>query len=221
MQSAKCVSLKYLQGSFDLVQGVKQYQGDGKSPDGSYFRNRGYGWGEIIVPSQLVLTVQNGKKKEKIDIALFFKQRWGKLVGSRRNALTTTMPGAVLLTGKPGKYTVSIRSLQTWLKKAQQACVNPHAKSTTTENRTHREEREERAFQKELRLLEERRANAMKLVFQKGFNPKYGNEQWEARSEGRKYILERTDNYSPSEGTIPIEIMFDLIPDRVTLVRRI
>ncbi len=71
------------------------------------------------------------------------------------------------------------------------------------------------------RELEEQRKNALKLAFVKGRNPKHGNEQWEARHNDHLYILRREDEYEPSEGKIPVEEIFDLVSDRITLVQRI
>ncbi|KKU52097.1 MAG: hypothetical protein UX72_C0009G0018 [Parcubacteria group bacterium GW2011_GWA2_47_10] len=88
-----------------------------------------------------------------------------------------------------------------------------------------RKEREEaRQAQDELRRsneLEERRKNALHLAFRKGYNPKRGNEQWEAHADGRKFVLRREDSYNPSEAAIPVEEVFDLVPGRITLVQRI
>lgn len=69
--------------------------------------------------------------------------------------------------------------------------------------------------------LEERRKNAPHLAFRKGYNSKYGTEQWEARHNGRLFVLRREDQYEPSEGEIPIEERFDLVPGRITLVQRL
>jgi len=69
--------------------------------------------------------------------------------------------------------------------------------------------------------LEERRKNALRLVFRKGYNPKYGTEQWEARHDGRLFVLRREDQYEPSEGEIPVEERFDLVLGRIVLVQRI
>lgn len=87
-----------------------------------------------------------------------------------------------------------------------------------------RKKNAERDVQADLRrkaFLEERRKNALHATFIKGRNPKYGTDQWEARHEGRKLVLRKEDRYDPTEGSIPIENEFDLIPDKVILVRRI
>lgn len=69
--------------------------------------------------------------------------------------------------------------------------------------------------------LEERRRKALKLAFKKGYNPKHGTEQWEARHNGRLFVLRREDRYEPSEGEIPIEERFELVSGRIVLVQRI
>ncbi len=70
--------------------------------------------------------------------------------------------------------------------------------------------------------LEERRENALHLAFTLGYNPKYGTEQWEARYNGRLFVLRREDRYEPSEGEIPIEERLNLVPSgRIVLVQRI
>lgn len=69
--------------------------------------------------------------------------------------------------------------------------------------------------------LAERRRKALKLTFVEGRNPKYGDKQWQARHNGRLYVLARECEYNSSEGSIPIEEVLELVPDRVILVARI
>lgn len=69
--------------------------------------------------------------------------------------------------------------------------------------------------------LAERRSNALQLTFVEGRNPKWGDKQWQARYAGRLYVLQRGTKYDPSEGAIPVEEKFHLVPDKVILVRRI
>lgn len=69
--------------------------------------------------------------------------------------------------------------------------------------------------------LEERRNKALKLAFVEGRNPKYGDKQWQARHNGRLYVLARECEYNSSEGSIPIEEVLELVPNRVVLVARI
>lgn len=64
-------------------------------------------------------------------------------------------------------------------------------------------------------------ANALKLAFVRGRNPKRGNERWEAKRDGRLYILDDEQPYSPSEKEVPVERMKDIVPDRIILVQRI
>lgn len=75
--------------------------------------------------------------------------------------------------------------------------------------------------QRRKKELEERRKNALHLSFRKGRNPKHGNEQWEARHDGLLYILRREDVYDTSEGQIPVEKIFELVPGRIVLAERI
>lgn len=75
--------------------------------------------------------------------------------------------------------------------------------------------------QRRQKELEEQRKNALWLSFRKGRNPKHGNEQWEARHEGLLFILRREDKYDASEGKIPVEESFELVPDKIMLVQRI
>ena len=69
--------------------------------------------------------------------------------------------------------------------------------------------------------LEKRRQRAIKLVFSKGRNPKHGTDQWEAHRNGRLYVLAKECKYESSDGEIPVEVAFDLVPDRIILVDRI
>jgi len=69
--------------------------------------------------------------------------------------------------------------------------------------------------------LAERRRKALQLTFIEGVNPKWGDKQWQTRHAGRLYVLQRGTKYNPSEGVIPVEEDFHLVPDRVILVRRI
>lgn len=69
--------------------------------------------------------------------------------------------------------------------------------------------------------LEERIENAPHLCFKKGRNPKYGNDQWEARCNGRIFILRREDSYDPLEKEIPVKEIVELVPGRIVLVQRL
>lgn len=69
--------------------------------------------------------------------------------------------------------------------------------------------------------LAERRRNALKLIFVESRNPKWGDKQWQARLNGRLYVLARESQYDPSDGAIPVEEAMELVPGRVVLVERI
>lgn len=69
--------------------------------------------------------------------------------------------------------------------------------------------------------LAERRRKALKLTFVEGRNPKWGEKQWQARHNGRLFVLARECEYNPSEGEIPIEEARELVPGKVVLTRRI
>ena len=87
--------------------------------------------------------------------------------------------------------------------------------------RQEKEKEQARLRLEEQRRVEERRQNALKLAFTRGHNPKRGNEQWEAWHDGRLYILRRENLYEISEGEVPVEKRFDLVPGRIVLVQRI
>ncbi len=70
-------------------------------------------------------------------------------------------------------------------------------------------------------MLAERRRNALKLTFVEGRNPKWGDKQWQARHNGRLFVLARECEYNLSEGSIPIKKVLELVPDKVILVARI
>lgn len=72
-----------------------------------------------------------------------------------------------------------------------------------------------------LKNLKKRREKALKLIFVEGRNPKWGDKQWQARLNGRLYVLARESQYDPAEGAIPVEEAMELVPGRVVLVERI
>lgn len=72
---AQCLKLEYQPGSYELIQGVKGHSG-GKKVGGKFFRNRGFGWGEHIQSSKLILHVEiDGQPQEIwIDLQEEFRQ---------------------------------------------------------------------------------------------------------------------------------------------------
>ena len=82
-------------------------------------------------------------------------------------------------------------------------------------------ERDQQEWRRREEELAKRRKSALHLAFERGYNPKRRSEQWETRHEGRLHVLDRDDLYGYLEGAVPVEVLFDLVPGRVVLVRRI
>lgn len=62
------------------------------------------------------------------------------------------------------------------------------------------------------------------LSFCKGINPKKREEQWEARRNGKKYVLDRIDarTYNDRTGAIRTFVRMELVPfGRVLLVEKL
>lgn len=75
-------------------------------------------------------------------------------------------------------------------------------------------------------LEQQRRAEdgsriSLLLPFQKGCNPKWGNDQWEARQDGQLFVLRREDRYDSSEGSVIVVKLSDLVPGKIILVGRV
>lgn len=138
------------------------------------------------------------------------------------------------------QYKPLTKELEDWLFRVQELMANPKElrnvgkaiKQRKDDQRKAAEKAEKQAFKEYCRAakraraeekakLEERRQNALKLCFVKGYNPKYGSEQWEARYGGRLYVLRREDDYELEEKHVPVEKIFDLVPSRIVLVQRI
>lgn len=129
----------------------------------------------------------------------------------------------------PKLYQVdSFSDIHKWFKKNRPECLEgglkilreKKTKAIAVTKKKNAVRRKDKAI-REQEEFEKRRRDALKLSFIKGRNPKHGTEQWEARHKGRLYILAREFSYEPSEGAIPIEKAFDLVPDRIVLVDRI
>lgn len=238
MPTAKCLGVEYFAGSFELVQGVKRYEQDGMG-DGWYFRNRGYGWGEVIKSSKLILfaIVKDCKGTQEIWIDRFFKDHLGRLTEKRRLMIKQTMPETIEVSKTESQrgteyYIASEADLNTWLDRCndpaniERADVEAKTRSREAEEKFSREyvlllKQEHECELKEAAELQERRERALKLAFVKGRNPKYKSEQWEARHKNVLYVLRHEDIYEPSEGRVSVEKVMDLIPGRVALVKRI
>jgi hypothetical protein len=124
---ARCLGLEYQPGSFELCQGVKG-SWSGKYEGGQWFESRGFGWGQRIEPSKLILSVQveGVAAVQELWVDRFFKDRLGRLTEKRRNALKATMPITVMVTphtGRKGRayYKADEACLAAWLANAKAA----------------------------------------------------------------------------------------------------
>lgn len=125
------------------------------------------------------------------------------------SAVEAKLPGDLLL----DKFT----HIYTW-------CENNHPKWLENDLEILRKEKNQVVAvtkKKNADALAERRKKALKLTFVEGRNPKWGDKQWQARHNGRFYVLARELKYDPSEGAIPVEDVLELVPDKVILVARI
>lgn len=234
---AKCVKVEYEAGERITVQGVKGNRA-GRYVDGLFFHNAGYGVGQHFIASELILYVRfSGEKLHRVLISQFFKDKLGRLTEQRREMVAQTMPQTVEVEKSIATiYAVSAKDLSKWFSRLQRLMESPaelrkikqkikeQKEETKKEKDLAEQELEQRWRQidaTEEARLNELRKNALKLSFIKGNNPKYGTEQWEARYDGRLYILRREDDYELEEKNVPVEKMFDLVPDRIVLVQRI
>lgn len=118
----------------------------------------------------------------------------------------------------PELYQVdSFSNIYEWFKKNRPECLENDLKVL----REKKAKAVAATKKKNIAELERRRQNAPKLTFTRGLNPRYGTEQWEARKDGRLFILRREDYYDLTYGPVPIEETFDLVPGRITLVKRV
>jgi hypothetical protein len=120
---ALCKSVEYRAGSYELTQGVKGGSA-GKSIGGKFFRSRGYGWGEHIEKSKLILHVIVLKERFEIWVDYFFKDNLGRLTEKRRVLIEQTMPKTVEVEEAEGQkgtkyYEVSEADLEAWLTRCQ------------------------------------------------------------------------------------------------------
>lgn len=70
-------------------------------------------------------------------------------------------------------------------------------------------------------FLAKRIASAPKIAFAMGYNNKRQCSQWRCRLNGKLHVLREEDDYEAEEGAVPVEIVRDLVPNKVVLVRRI
>lgn len=228
----ECVSAEYRPGSRRLVQGIKDCdQYDHRLPDGSYFRSRSHGWGEVIVSSKFLLTVSVGGRLLDIDVIDFFHYEWERLTKNRQSSLIATVPNTVNVSLSGGTYRVDVADLDAWFDRAEKHNDSPEEKARRKVERAERlaeerreeeeSERESRAFRRRMdRDLKKRRDQALKLAFQRRTNPRHGYEQWQVRHEGVLYVLDRFAKYDASEAAIPVEAIRE-IGVNIKLVKRI
>ncbi len=105
----KALDLEYLAGDYLLWNGVK---GGG---------NRGFGWSELRIPSQLVLVVEALGRRLELRVGRHFQYHIGRLTEKHRNLIRQAMPTAVeLVPGVDPKngdplILVSPQALSRWL----------------------------------------------------------------------------------------------------------
>ncbi|QQG46406.1 MAG: hypothetical protein HYY55_00995 [Candidatus Niyogibacteria bacterium] len=207
----------------------------------------GNGWVYYYQLAKLLLVLGDSRETE-IDVAPFFRENWGKITKNRVAAIEESMPKKVTL---DKNRRLKDETLNEWLlraKKFDSPAARKERKRKQKEEDEKKEKRirereasdlglpktasweeihqaEEVKYQEELRKkqneLEERRKNALKLSFQLGQNPKDGLDEWKTRHRGALYVLRREDDYSPTEGEVPVEKIRDLVSDRILLVKRI
>lgn len=182
----------------------------------------GNGWAYFYETSRLMLLLGNDKE---VDVAPFFKERWGKLTTGRREAIEETMPADV----KAINGTVDKDILGSWLERAKKAntlLARKARKKKKLAEAVAQEKKDERWFaaleRREAKERKEKIASAPKYAFVVGWNNKHQHEQWKHRSEdGVLHVLCQEDEYDASEGAVPVEVMRELVPEKIFLVRRI
>lgn len=120
--SVVCKAVEYREGVQESVQGVKKGAVSRQLANGGYFSPRtysgsghSYGWGDITIPSQLILTVIIDGRKEKLEISWFFKKNEFRLTRKRQELIRRTMPASIhVIEGEEG-WTVVEEELERWL----------------------------------------------------------------------------------------------------------
>ena len=122
----KCLDVEYREGDFDLVQGIKKGSPERYDQSG-HFENRGHGWGQNTIKSDLLLTIEGDEIVNGVNFVSlgdFFKRVWGRLTVLRQNALINTMPEFIEV--KVNKYSsgkiyyeASSTDLSRWLESAK------------------------------------------------------------------------------------------------------
>lgn len=178
----------------------------------------GNGWVYVYQTSKFLLMLANGKK---IDVAPFFKEKLGKLTLGQREAIEETMPSDVKL----AKGCIEVVVLDEWLLRAMKVNT-PKARKERAIMKSLKEAEDERVWLERVRKLkaehEQKVANAQRLAFTKGFNNKLKREQWSCRTaSGVLNVLRFEDEYCTEEGAVPVELIRELVPGKIHLVRRI
>lgn len=157
---AKCLNVEYKTSSYELCQGIKDYQ-DGKSVDEKWFNGRGYGWGEHIESSKLILHAEVRGKQEEIWIDRFFKDKLGRLIERRRVLIQKTMPEFVSVRRAIGSggmryWTVTEKDLGRWLSRIE--ALPENTISAIKKEISIRKKMERQEIEKEQARLERRMA---------------------------------------------------------------
>lgn len=175
----------------------------------------GNGWFYLYKASQLLLVLE---KRKRIDVAPFFKEKWGKLTEGRHAAIAATMPEEVELT--TGSLDVAI--LEAWLERAKKADT-PKARKARRDRDTAAASRREAATMLVCEAAhKQEEAAALRLSFGRGFNRKHQRHQWQHRAaNGTLYVLRQEDSYALSNGCVPVEVVRELVPAKIYLVSRL
>lgn len=119
--------VNYEPGSFQLVQGVKDYYED-RQEGSARFTNRGSGWGSYSRSSTLAVGIEVEGKNYEIWIDFFFKKYVGQLTQNIRDLIGKTTPEEIEVTQHTGRkgtayYKPTEAALQAWLLRFWQAGI--------------------------------------------------------------------------------------------------
>ena len=119
---ATCLEIKYEEGEFYLSQRVKKGTKT-KYKNGYIHSQRGFGWGNNLKPSHLILYIEVDGQRGYAWIDRYFKDMVGRLTEKRRKKIISTMPATVKVeefhnSNGEKYYVVSDADLDSWLSKA-------------------------------------------------------------------------------------------------------
>ena len=178
----------------------------------------GNGWAYVYQTSTFHLVLESGAV---IDVAPFFKDRWGRLTEGRRMAIEATMPRTVTLVDDALKDSV----LESWFERAQKVDTSATRKKQRKQEAACKAADLKRWATEEKRVRKEREAEiaaASTLAFVKGWNNKRQCEQWRCRTaDGVLHVLCKEQDYRPEEGAVPVAVIRELVPGKIMLVRRL